>query len=110
MGLPLSFRRRVRVPVPADSLQKGFKLVVTGDRLDTLEEICPHYTPTIVFEIVFNPDEPVEAFVEPPMQILTMGQEASSSRSFCARTRTRRSGMHLRGCGQGNAPQSAPDT
>jgi len=75
--------------VHAESLQVGDSVLVTGGRSIKLDGVFPRAAHVEVFEVSFDPDEPVEAFLQPPLQILTLGGARRQAR-------IRRSGMNRR--------------
>lgn len=83
-------------PVAAADLRIGDHILISGGDHVTVSPLTVardwQAAPgTIVYEIVFDRNEPVAAFAEPPVQILSLGRAAHRSGS------TRRGGQNRRG-------------
>lgn len=64
-------------PVVADRLKVGDHVQVGTDGFVELTCLSKRTQAVSVFEIIFDPDEPVETRIRPPQQILTMGQDST---------------------------------
>jgi len=84
------------ISVQAADLCKGHIVLISGDTPATVTHVRAFAEPLDVYELTFAPDEAIEAFVQPPVQILCMGEASSLGSAGPTWTRTRRSGMNRR--------------
>uniref|UniRef100_A0A7S1RMK8 Hint domain-containing protein n=1 Tax=Alexandrium catenella TaxID=2925 RepID=A0A7S1RMK8_ALECA len=96
------------ISVQAADLRKGHIVLISGDTPATVTHVRAFAEPLDVYELTFTPDEAIEAFVQPPVQILCMGEASSlGSAGPTQKTRTRRSGQNRR---QERQRQAAADS
>lgn len=104
----------------AKDVKHGDKVLVTGKVPVPVTYMYTYTAEVDVYQLTFNPDEPVESFLPPDSQILSMGYAAEQRASRRSggeagrggHGRTRRSGMHRRLERQEDTRdvQSIPDT
>lgn len=84
------------ISVQAADLRQGHIVLISGNTPAIVTHVRAFAEPQDVYELTFTPDEAIEAFVQPTVQILSMGQDSSLGGAAPTRTRTRRSGMNRR--------------
>jgi len=84
------------IAVQAADLCQDDIVLISGHTPATVTRVRAFAEPRDVYELTFYPDEAIEAFVQPPSQILCMGEASSLGSAGPTRTRTRRSGMNQR--------------
>lgn len=87
------------LPLQAADVSEGDQVLVTGNVAAVVSSVRHFRAVLDVFRVTFDPDEAVEAFLQPNLQILSMGQAAErhvTNAVAGGRGRTRRSGMNRR--------------